>query len=281
MTAASGTVTVLLVLAACGSAPSPTAPGPARRVVSLAPSITEIVYALGAGDRLVGVCGQCDHPAAVAAVPRVGGYLVPSVEATVAARPDLVLAVPSPGNREAVLAIERAGMRVVVVHDRTLDDLWTGMRTIAAALGVEASGERLVRDLQARLAVVRARTDPLPPRRVLMVVGHRPLVVVGDGTLQSELLTVAGGANVAQGAGIWPRLSLETVVARAPEVVVDATMGSDAGASRLFAGLVTIPAVRDGRVVALADDRLFRAGPRVPEAAEVLARAIHPEVASR
>src|SRR5439155_1646052 len=80
--------------------------------------------ALGAGERLVGVCAQCDYPAAVASVPRVGGYLVPSVEVTLAARPDLVIAVPSPGNREAVRAIERAGVRVLVVHDRTLAELW-------------------------------------------------------------------------------------------------------------------------------------------------------------
>jgi iron complex transport system substrate-binding protein len=272
---------LFVVLAGCGPA-TPLAPsGPARRLVSLAPSITEIVYALGAGDRLVGVCGQCDYPAAVAQVPRVGGYLVPSVEATVAATPDLVLAVPSPGNRDAVLAIERAGVRVLVVRDRTLADLWAGMRGVAAALGVPEAGERLVSDVQGRLDAVRARVEALPPRRVLMVVGHRPLVAVGDGTLQSELLTLAGGANVAAGAGVWPRLSLETIVARAPEVVVDAAMGTEDGAARLFADLVTVPAVRTGRVIPLADDRLFRAGPRLPEAAAALAAAIHPEVLAR
>src|SRR5439155_703710 len=111
-------------LGGCAPAPAPSPAGAPARIVSLAPSITEIVYALGAGERLVGVCAQCDYPAAVASVPRVGGYLVPSVEVTLAARPDLVIAVPSPGNREAVRAIERAGVRVLVVHDRTLAELW-------------------------------------------------------------------------------------------------------------------------------------------------------------
>src|SRR5436853_7612957 len=106
---------VLPLLAACGGRPPPPATTPPARVVSLAPSITEVVYALGAGERLVGVCAQCDYPAAVASVPRVGGYLAPSVEVTLARRPDLVIAVPSPGNREAVRAIERAGVRVLVV----------------------------------------------------------------------------------------------------------------------------------------------------------------------
>ena len=268
----------LLVLAGCGAAAPPPSGGVPARIVSLAPSITEVVYALGAGDRLVGVCAQCDYPRAVARVPRVGGYLAPSVEVTLATRPDLVIAVPSPGNREAVRAIERAGVRVLVVHDRTLADLWASMRAVAGALGLPAAGERLVADVSASLGAVRDRVAGRPPRRVLMIVGHSPLVAVGRGTLQDELLTMAGGVNVAGDAGqVWPTLSLELVVARAPEVIVDAAMGSEEAGRQLFAGLTTVPAVRSGRVVPLASDTLFRAGPRVPEAAAALARAIHPE----
>jgi len=269
---------LLVLLAACAPAPPPVAGGPPARIVSLAPSVTEIVYALDAGDRLVGVCGYCDHPAAVARLPRVGAYLTPSVEATLALRPDLVIAVPSPGNREAVRAIERAGGRVLVVQDRTLADLRAAIRDIAAALGAPDTGERLVAEVEAGLDRVHARIAPLPMRRVLVVVGHRPLVAVGRGTLQDELLTMAGGVNVAADAGqVWPTLTLELVVARAPEVIVDASMGSEAGARELFAGLTTVPAVQNGRVVMLADETFLRAGPRVPEAAAALARAIHPE----
>ena len=129
--------------------------------MSLAPSITEIVYGLGAGDRLVGVCGQCDHPAAVARLPRVGGYLSPSVEATVGVRPDLVLAVPSPGNREAVRAIERAGIRVLILHDRTLADLWASIRDVSGVLELPDAGERLATDVRAGLDAVRARVTGL------------------------------------------------------------------------------------------------------------------------
>src|SRR5213594_2471442 len=133
-----GGLLAVMLGSACGSPARPPLAVPAR-VVSLAPSVTEIVYALGAGERLVGVCGQCDRPAAVASVPRVGGYLVPSVEVTLAARPDLVIAVPSPGNREAVRAVERAGVRVLVVRDRTLAELWDSIRSIAGALGLPAA----------------------------------------------------------------------------------------------------------------------------------------------
>src|SRR5262245_43386268 len=123
----------LIVIAACGCASAPTTAreGIPNRVVALAPSVTEIVYGLGEGDRLVGACAQCDYPEAAARLPRVGGYLSPSLEAVLGVRPDLVLVVPSPGNREAVRALERAGVRVLVTADRTLDDLWGAITAIA------------------------------------------------------------------------------------------------------------------------------------------------------
>jgi iron complex transport system substrate-binding protein len=268
---------LLALLAACGGASPPAPRGPGARVVVLAPSATEIVFALGAGDRVVGVCGQCDHPPAAAALPKVGGYLVPSVEAVLGAAPDLVIAVPSPGNREAVRAIERAGVRVLVVQDRQLADVWTSTRDIAAALGVPAAGDRLVADVQARLEGVRAQASAAPRVRVLLVVGHSPLVVAGSGTLQGELLEIAGGANVAADVGsAWPQVSLELVVDRAPEVILDAAMGTEAGARSLFAGLATVPAVAHGRIVPIGGDAIYRAGPRVAEAAALLAAAIRP-----
>jgi iron complex transport system substrate-binding protein len=272
-----GAAVVLVVLAGCGGPPAQPADPPAR-VVSLAPSATEIVFALGAGERLVGVCAQCDFPPAAARLPRVGGYLAPSVEAVLATRPELVVAVPSPGNREAVRALERAGVRVEVVRDRTLADLWDAIGTLAQVLGVPEAGERLAADVRGRLERVRVRVAGREPRRVLVIVGHNPLVAVGGGTLQDELVTLAGGTNVAADAGaVWPTLALEVVVARAPEVIIDAAMGTEAGAQALFAGLTTVPAVRDKRIVMLPDDAIFRAGPRVPEAAAELAAAIHPE----
>jgi iron complex transport system substrate-binding protein len=271
-----GGLVVVAALAAC--APPPRTATEPQRVVSLAPSATEIVYALDAGSRLVGVCAQCDHPPEVARLPRVGGYLVPSVEAVIAAEPDVVIVVPSPGNREAVRAIERAGVRVLVGRDRTLADLWSTIRDIAAALGVPERGERLVAEVRGGLDAVRARVAGLAARRVLMVVGHSPLVTVGRGTLQDELLGLAGGVNVMADVGtVWPTVALEMVVARAPEVIVDAAMGTEVPSKGLFTDLTTVPAVRDGRVVAVPADAVLRAGPRVPEAAATLAAAIHPE----
>src|SRR5262249_2471124 len=151
---------------ACGDAAPPPSTGPASRLVVLAPSATETVFALGAGDRVVGVCAQGDYPEAAAARPKVGGYLTATREAGPPVRADLVVAVPSPGNREAVRAVERAGVRVLVVQDRTLADLWTSIHDLAAALGIDAAGARLAADLRARLAAVRASVAAKPRVRV-------------------------------------------------------------------------------------------------------------------
>ena len=268
-----------IVVAAC--APPPGRAGRPERVVSLAPSVTEAIYALGAGGRLVGACAQCDYPEEARALPRVGGYLAPSVELILAARPDLVVVVPSPGNREAVRAVERAGVRVLVLHDRTLADLRAGIRALAEALDVRDAGERLVAGVDAGLEAVRARVAARPRQRVLLVVGHRPLVVAGGATLQDELLAIAGGTNLAADAGqAWPAFSMEMVAARAPDVILDAAMGSEEGGQTLFQDLAGVPAVAQGRIVPLDPDVIFRAGPRVPEAAAVLAAAMHPELAA-
>jgi iron complex transport system substrate-binding protein len=266
-----------LAISACGEPVAPAPSGPASRIVVLAPSAAETVFALGAGDRVVGVCGQCDFPAEAARLPKVGGYLAPSVESVLGVRPDLVVAVPSPGNREAVRAIERTGVRVLVVQDRRIDDLWTSIRAIAGALGIADAGDRLAADVRRELDAVRTRVAGRPRPRVLLVVGHSPLIVAGGGTLQGELVEIAGGLNVAVDVGsAWPQVSAELVVARAPDVILDAAMGTEAGARELFARLTTVPAVRSGRIVAIHSDVVFRAGPRVAEGAALLADAIHP-----
>lgn len=250
--------------------------GPAQRVISLAPSVTEIIYALGEGGRLVGVCGHCDYPAGVAALPRVGGFLSPSVEAVIAAEPDLVVAVPSPGNREAVRAIERAGVRVLVVSDRTLADLWRSIERVGEALGRPSAARRLAAQLRADLETIRRSVAGRPRPGVLLVVGHRPLIIAGGGTLQDELVGIAGGRNVGADVGeMWPQISMEVVLARRPDVIIDAAMGTEQGREALFATLAG-PGQDAPRIVAMEMDALVRAGPRVVEAARALARVIHP-----
>lgn len=239
--------------------------------------MTEILFAIGAGSRVVAVSTYCDRPPRATRLPRVGDFLRPSVESILALEPDVVIGVPTPGNQPAVEQLERLGVRVVTVSDRTLADLWHAIRTIGRWAGREAAARTLVEELSRELDAVRDRAAGLPRRRVLLVVGHDPLVAVGSGGYLDELMTIAGGDNVARAGGRWPRLSLEAVIAADPEVILDAAMGSESGgdAGAFWRRLSGLPAVRDGRVRAVRSSALLRPGPRVGEAARELLRWIH------
>jgi ABC-type hemin transport system substrate-binding protein len=248
-----------------------------RRLVVLAPSAAEIAGELGLAERIVGACAQCDHPRALRRRPDVGSYVTPSVEAVVGLQPDLVLVVPSPGNRDGVRQIERLGVEVLVVRDRTIADLYEAIERIARRCGVAERGAALTARIRQGLRDVRRSVADRPRPTVLLVVGHRPLVVAGAGTLQDELIDVAGGRNVGRALGPnWPTLSLEVLSRETPDVLIDAAMGSEAGLRAV------LPATGRGaapRIVQVPVDQLVRAGPRIVEAARALARELHPGLA--
>src|SRR5262249_61264036 len=178
---------------------------------------------------------------------------------------------PARGKRGAVATVGRAGVRVLVLADRTLADLWASIDALGAAVGEPARAATLGARLRSELETIRRDVPPGPRPRALLVVGHRPLVVAGPGTLQAELLDLVGADNIAADAGTaWPQLSAEVAIARAPDVVIDAGMGSEADEREFAASL------RAGRIVSVSADALFRAGPRVVEAARALAVAVRP-----
>jgi iron complex transport system substrate-binding protein len=257
--------------------PRPAAPP--RRVVVLAPSLTDVIVAMGLGDRLVGVVRQDDTPEA-AALPRVGGYLDPNPEIVLGLAPDLVLWVTNGSALPAVRRIaelSRASRRpfpIVALQIDDLADVLATPRAVGEALGAPDRGERLARELAARVEEVRRRSAGLPRRRVLFVVGREPLVVAGPGSFPDELLRACGAENVVRGARPWPVYPLEKAVADDPDLVVDAAPLEPAeGIRRLDA----IPAIRRGAVHRLADDDLIRPGPRMVRALPALCDAIHPE----
>ncbi len=280
--AVAGLVMALSAVAvAAADEPTPPAGGVAR-VVSLAPSITETIFALGAEDRLVAVSTYCDHPPAAAELPRAGTYLQPSVEAILGFQPDVVLAVPTPGNRAPVEQLRRLGVRVAVVAEDTFEDSWQAMQTIGAWVGRPDEAEALATRVRGEIDAVRDAAKDRPGRRVLFVVGHDPLVAAGEGLFVDQLIEVVGGRNVgAVGRGSWPRLSLESVVAAAPDVIVDGAMGTESGgggeeALRLWwEPYRSVPAVRDGNIRAQRSNALLRPGPRLGVAARELFELVH------
>jgi iron complex transport system substrate-binding protein len=251
---------------------------PPLRVVVLAPSLTDVVLALGLRERLVGVTRMDDAPE-VRDLPRVGGFLDPSPEAVLGLSPDLVLWVTDGGALPAVrrlTELSRGSQRpfaLLAIPVVSVADVLALPRIVGDALAAPEAGARLALELTAAVERVRARAAGLPRRRVLFVVGRDPLVVAGPGSFPDELLRVAGAENVVGGDRPWPVYPLEKAVADDPEVVVDAAALEPAeGISRLR----SIPAVRRGRVVRLPDDDILRAGPRMVRGLERLLPLLHP-----
>ena len=249
----------------------------ALRLVSLAPSMTEVLFALGAGPYVVGVSDHCDHPPEVAGLPRVGSFLLPVVESVLALEPDLVITPPSPGNRNAVEALIRAGVAVEVVGEGTIADLRYAIARLGSRLAMGPEAGRLLARLDAELAALPGAGTEQSRPRVALVLTRRPLVLAGPDSYLGELIELAGGDNIATAAGgPWPRVAWEFLVASAPEVIIDLSMdgvGSTA-ALKAWRDHGELPAVAGGRVHAPDTGLYARPGPRLGQAARGLAEMI-------
>lgn len=261
----------------------PPSPAP-RRVVSLAPSLTEFAFALNAGGLLVGATSYCNHPAAAKKVPRIGGMEDGSInfEQVLGLRPDLVLAIGE-GQGLAVERLRRLGLKVEVVPSQTVEDVFRALPLLGRLLGRPAEAARLAADLQARVTRVREAIGPLPLNRrprVFFKIWSRPLMTATRNTLAGQLIELAGGVNVfGEVAGSYPQVSPEAVLRRRPELIVIPNHYEDRGSPRSRVegtGLESAEAVRAGRILLIQGDMISRAGPRVAEALELLAHELHP-----
>ncbi len=258
------------------------------RIVSTSPSITETLFALGLGDRVVGVSRFCRYPAAVAALPKVGTFLKPDAEAIAALRPDIVFVHAGPNSAAAQL--QTLGIKTATVDRGGLTTVFTTIGQIGAAAGVPDRGEHLIADLRAGLDRVKAAVAGRQPRRVLIIVGRRTgtltdLVAVGPGSYLHDLATLAGGTNVLADAKLeYPRISMETVISLAPDVIVDiGEMGewpADADQRRqatesLWRQQTLVKAVQTGAVHATTNEAFVVPGPRILDVARTLALWFH------
>lgn len=248
------------------------------RIVSLAPSVTETLFALGAGPDVVGVSQYCDYPPQVHDLPRVGSFLTPNLEAIIALRPTLVVGLQLSSDVRQIRALNSMGYPVLLVSDDSLQQIEASIEKVGARLNREDDARRLIAQIQSQIAAVRDRLASVKPLRALMLVGHQPIVAVGPGTYLDELMRIARADNIAEAAGEqWPHLSMEFIIAMRPEVILDGAMGTDSSSSDFWEQYPTIPAVRDHRVLGYAEDPMLHAGPRVGQSLEIIARKIHPE----
>jgi iron complex transport system substrate-binding protein len=261
----------------------------ARRIVSLVPALTEMLFAVGAGPQVVGVSSYDSFPPAVASLPRVGALLDPDTERILALRPDLVVIYGSQSDLAAQFA--RAGIRSYAYRHATANAIRSiedTMRELGSLTGHAAQGNEAAADLQMQLDAIRARVRGQPRPKTMLVMGRdalalRGVFVSGGIGFLHELLDLAGGddafADITR-EGIQP--SNETMLVRAPQVIIELHAGAAPAADAVqkeravWSQLPSVPAVRNGRVYLLYGDQLMAPGPRIAQAAEAMARVLHP-----
>lgn len=249
-----------------------------KRIVSLAPNLTETLFALGAGDRVVGVTRFCDFPEEVHELPKVGGFNDHDIEAILALKPDLVMGMASGPKSKLPETLASYDIPYVFLQMRTIDETFTGLTQVGAMTGMEKQAGELVAAMKAELEQATRDVPDAERPATLFVLGHKPLVVAGPGTFGDEFITRSGGRNAAGSLeGTYPMLDAEQVIALDPGVIIDATMlpGTDSGRSASFwAAFEGVEAVKSGRVRAFADASLLRPGPRLGQAMKRFAKAI-------
>ncbi|HEV2420269.1 MAG TPA: ABC transporter substrate-binding protein [Candidatus Acidoferrales bacterium] len=273
-------------------------PAQVNRIVTLAPNLAEIIYALGAEDHLVGVSEYTDHPPAAKEKPSIGMPVNPSLEAIVGAKPDLVLATTSINLVKTVDTLARLGVPAYTTDPHTIEGTLRSITDIGDVIGSSHEATALVANLQARLDALQTKLKSEKPVRVLFVVWEQPLQSVGDNTFIADALHWAGAESAIHTKQNWPTISLEEVVKLNPDYIVYAEnqMGDDSNGSSLPAGIRPaiarhldelrnqpvwrdLSAVREGHI-AIVDDEIQVPAPGLIDSIEQLARELHPAVFS-
>ena len=254
---------------------------PPKRIVSLAPAMTEIVFSLGLAEQVVGVTSDCDHPAEAHSKTKIGGMANPSIEAIVALKPDIVI-LNRDGNPKAIAQrLSKLGIKTHVFWARRLSELPGGIREMGRVLGAESAANRLAEQIETSIRNINgshrnrsSQTATTRSRKALFVIWPSPLIVAGPGTILEDAMTLRGLNNIASDAKVpYPRFSLEAIIERQPDLILIGKGHSDMKnlSKGLLKSLSALEAVQKGRVCFM-DDALYRPGPRIPEGLEDLNR---------
>ena len=255
------------------------APFRAKRVVSLGPATTEALFALGAGPKTVGRSRFCDKPKEALALPSIGGFTDPNLEAILALRPDLVTGVRGPAGNAIVVALEESKVRTFFPETESKEQIVALLRGLGDLTGTRPNADALVATLESDLLRVRAAVEGKPKRRALLMYGRTPLVVAGTKSFPDEMLTLAGLENACRSKDHYPTIDVEHVLALDPDCILDASvgMGMDADDPAYFAGpgWSKVRAVREKRVYRVTNMDVMRPGPSFATGVATLARLVH------
>ncbi len=261
--------------AGCRRERAPTA-SVAKRVVSISASTTEALFAIGAGALVVGRSRYCDHPPEVRALPSIGGYVDPSLEAILALSPDLVVGARGPIGSGLVRTLEERGIATWFPETERIDGILAMIEGLGARTARDAEARALTAAMRARREAIARALGAIPRKRTLLLFEKKPISAAGPGSFPDEMLVLAGGENVVRDGAAYATLSLEKVLALDPDVILDAEMGE--APTPFDETWNPVRAIREGRVVRLTDESVLRPGPRVLDGVATVARALHPGV---
>jgi iron complex transport system substrate-binding protein len=250
--------------------------GNIARVVSLAPSVTELVFAAGGGDRLVGVTSFCDFPEEAKNIAKIGDTMNPNMETIVAMKPDIVFVSTASQVEAFTRTLEQNGILVYVTNPTTLDGVLYNIRQIADILGTIEKAEPVIASLRERIGAVWTKTRPVEKVRVFVQLSREPLFTIGKESFLNEPLVKAGAISAtADVETAFPRLSKESALALRPDVIILSDSEDNREPNEVFQNS---PAVKNGKVYRIDADLISRPGPRLVDALEKLSTMLHPEL---
>jgi iron complex transport system substrate-binding protein len=250
---------------------------PAEKIISLAPSMTETIFALGAGDRLVGVTTYCNYPEEAKEIDQVGDFEGPNLESVIEKNPDVVVALAMGDDEKSKL--EDAGITVFLQDPQNLDEVFDNIKKIGTILGLQEEAESLTSNMNAKKDSIVETVSNYDSKKVFYEVWSEPLMTAGPGSILDEMINLSNGENIAYDAeSLYPEYSLELLIERNPEVYLTADDGFKTVEDiKNREGYENITAIKENNIYMLHPDIVSRTGPRIIEGLEMIAQAIHPE----
>jgi iron complex transport system substrate-binding protein len=247
-------------------------PSDPQRIVSLKPNLTEILFALGAGERVVGVTRHCVWPKEASKLPKVGDYAFPDLERIISLQPDLVVTNKESSTPRFISVIEEAKIPVLVLETRTLSQIYRTIEQLGATLKIPEKGLALVSEIRDSLELIHEQSRKYRSKSVLLVIQRHPLMVAGTKSFINEVLKAAGARNVVPfSRTAYPQISMEEVLAWQPEVILDLDPTSQLSG---WTDYKSLPAVKNGQIYFLSPN-LFLPGPRIARTTEMIANALY------
>ncbi len=254
---------------------------PPKRIISLAPNVTETLFAIGIDEQLVGVSLHCNYPERAKSKPRVGTYISIDVEKVVSLHPDLVIATGAGNSRQMVERLEKLGIPTFVIFPKNFEGILESILHLGTVVNREEEAAALVGTMRRRMEAVQKSIQGLPRPTVFIQIGNTPLISAGKGSFADDLIRLSGGRNITGDRNeMYPRLSMEEVVKKAPDVILISSMnpGEDYRlVVREWARWKTVPAVKNSHIYIMDSDLVDRPSPRIIDGLEEMAARIHSE----